>query len=173
MAAESTAAILLAVNPSVWISGLKSRKSRKSRKSGEIRPESKNAFLQMMTEGELRRMKQLLYTWRDIFHSDPETMPVTDLVIHTIPTYSNMRPYKSKEKLYTPKEVQWQRENIAKLLKAGVISYCDSPWSARTKHPVKKDGSLHMVNIFCPINDATIKSNYPMKRIEPIVNLLS
>lgn len=30
-----------------------------------------------------------------------------------------------------------------------------------------------MVNIFCPINEATIKSNYPMKRIEPIVNALS
>ena len=36
VAAESTAAIPLAVNPSVWISGLKSRKSRKSAKSTEI-----------------------------------------------------------------------------------------------------------------------------------------
>ena len=36
MAAESTAAIPLAVNPSVWILGLKSRKSRKSAKSTEI-----------------------------------------------------------------------------------------------------------------------------------------
>ena len=32
--AESTAAILLAVNPSVWISGLKSKKSKKSIDSG-------------------------------------------------------------------------------------------------------------------------------------------
>ena len=30
-----------------------------------------------------------------------------------------------------------------------------------------------MVNIFCPINAATIKSNYPMRRIEPILNSLS
>ena len=30
-----------------------------------------------------------------------------------------------------------------------------------------------MVNIFCPINAATIKSNYRMKRVEPVVNLLS
>ena len=118
-------------------------------------------------------VRQLLYTWRDLFHTDPETMPVTDLVMHTIPTYDHVKPIRSKDRLYSPKEIQWQRENIPRLLKAGVISYCDSPWSAQTKHPVKKDGSLRMVNIFCPINAATIKSNYPMKRVEPIVNLLS
>lgn len=54
-----------------------------------------------------------------------------------------------------------------------MISYCDSSWSGLTKHPFKKDGTLRMVNIFCPINNATIKSNYPMKQMEPIVALLS
>ena len=38
---------------------------------------------------------------------------------------------------------------------------------------MKKDRTLRIVNIFCPINVATIKSTYPMKRIEPIVNTLS
>ena len=126
-----------------------------------------------MTPTQREFVRRLLYTWRDLFHTDPETMPVTDLVMHTIPTYDHIKPVRSKDRLYSPKEIQWQRENIPRLLKAGVISYCDSPWSAQTKHPVKKDGTLRMVNIFCPINAATIKSNYPMKRIEPIVNLLS
>ena len=126
-----------------------------------------------MTTVQREFVRQLLYTWRDLFHTDPETMPVTDLVIHTIPTYDHIKPIRTMDRLYSPKEIQWQRENIPRLLKAGVISYCDSPWSAQTKHPVKKDGTLRMVNIFCPINAATIKSNYPMKRIEPIVNLLS
>ena len=26
-----------------------------------------------------------------------------------------------------------------------------------------------MVQMFCPINDATIKTNYPMRRIKPIL----
>ena len=125
------------------------------------------------SEEERRDVERLLFTWRDLFVVDPEVMPVTDLVMHTIPTYDHIRPIRMKDRLYSPKEVQWQRENIPRLLKAGVISYCDSPWSAGTKHPVKRDGSLRMVNIFCPINSATIKSNYPMKRIEPVVNLLS
>ena len=59
------------------------------------------------------------------------------------------------------------------MLAAEVISYCASPWSAQTKHPPTKDGTLRMVNIFCPVNRVTIKSNYPMRRIEPILNLLS
>ena len=125
-----------------------------------------------VNEQERELQKRLLYTWRDLFISDPESMPVTDLVMHTIPTYDHIRPVRAKDRLYTPKEVEWQRENIPRLLKAGVISYCNSPWSENTKHPVKKDGSLRMVNIFCPINAATIKTNYPMKRIEPVVNNL-
>ena len=59
-----------------------------------------------MSPEEIHSVKLLLYIWKDLFNSDPETMPVTDLVIHTIPTYSHKRPYRSKEKLYTPKEVQ-------------------------------------------------------------------
>ena len=46
-----------------------------------------------MSDAEMNRVKLLLYTWRDLFNSDPETMPVTDLVVHTIPTYNNARPY--------------------------------------------------------------------------------
>ena len=92
-----------------------------------------------MTSVQREFVRQLLYTWRDLFHADPETMPVTDLVMHTIPTYDHIKPIRSKDRLYSPKEIQWQRENIPRLLKAGVISYCDSPWSAQTKHPVKKD----------------------------------
>lgn len=126
-----------------------------------------------LTMKERGLVRDLLRTWSDLFVDDPVVMPVTDLVIHTIPTYGHIKPHRAKEKLYTPREVKWQQENIPRLLKAGVISYCDSPWSAQTKHPVKKDGTLRMVNIFCPVNAATIKSNYPMRRIEPILNSLS
>ena len=100
-------------------------------------------------------VESLIYTWRDLFVVDPVEMPVTDLVMHTIPTHNNARPVGTKEIVYSQREIQWQRENIPKLLKAGVISYCDSPWSAQTKHPVKRDGTLRLVNIFCPINRVT------------------
>ena len=79
-----------------------------------------------MSDKERDQVRQLLNIWKDLFNSDAETMPVTDLVVHTILSCDHIHPHKAKEKLSTTREVQWQRENIPKLLRAGVISYCDS-----------------------------------------------
>jgi len=78
-----------------------------------------------------------------------------------------------KPKLYTQKEVEWQKKHLPALLDAGIIDWVNSPWSASCKFPVKKNGDLRMVHIYCPINDATIKTNYPVKRTEPIINAMS
>lgn len=48
------------------------------------------------------RVKRLLYTWKDLFVTNPEHMPVTDLVVHTIPTYATSRPVKVKSIMYSP-----------------------------------------------------------------------
>jgi hypothetical protein len=62
--------------------------------------------------------------------------------------------------------------NIPKLLAAGIIDHSVSPWCHRTKFVPKKDEDLRMVHVYCPINDATIMTGYPMKRIEPVINNL-
>jgi hypothetical protein len=56
--------------------------------------------------------------------------------------------------------------------KAGIIDRVDSPWSAPSRFVRKKNNSLRLTHTFCPINNATIKSNYPMRRVEPILNNL-
>jgi hypothetical protein len=58
-------------------------------------------------------------------------------------------------------------------VEAGVISQSDSPWATRTKFSRKKNDKLRMVHVFCPINTATIKSDYPMKFIEPILKRIA
>jgi hypothetical protein len=78
-----------------------------------------------------------------------------------------------KPKLYTQKEVEWQKKHLPALLEAEIIDWVNSPWSAACKFPVKKNGDLRMVHVYCPINDATIKTNYPMKRTEPIINAMA
>ena len=97
----------------------------------------------------------LIYTGRDLFVIDPMEMPTTDLVMHTISTYNDTRLVRTKEIVYSQLEIQWQQENIPKLLKAGVISHCNSLWSAQTKYRM------------------TIKSNYPIRQMGPILNMLS
>ena len=57
-----------------------------------------------------------------------------------------------------------------------------SPWVAKTTWVSKKDTVVHpvtgrwplrMVHTYCPLNDVIMKSNYPMKRIEPIFDELA
>ena len=62
--------------------------------------------------------------------------------------------------------------NIPKFLEAGIIEHSFSLWSHRTKFVPQKNGDLHMVHVYCPINAATIPNAYLMKRIEPVLNNL-
>lgn len=96
-------------------------------------------------------------------------MPQTDLIEHRIPIHGGSTPSVAKPVLYTAEEVKWQQDNLPKLLEAGIITQCVSPWNARSRFPRKENGSLRMVHAFMGLNRATIKANYPMKRIEPIL----
>ena len=60
------------------------------------------------TEEQTEVAKLLLATWRDLFVTDVEHMPATDLLEHRIPTYSNSIPKVAKIGLFTPEEVEFQ-----------------------------------------------------------------
>ena len=60
-----------------------------------------------MTDKQKEVVELLVYTCRDIFITNPAEMPTTDLVIHTIPTYSNAKLVRTKEIVYSQKEIQW------------------------------------------------------------------
>ena len=108
----------------------------------------------------------------ETFLGDVRQLDATDLVCHAIPTRSGSRAYRAREPLYTPREIEWQQVNIPKMLEAGIITYTSSPWSAKSRFVIKKSGDLRPVHQFCALNDATIKSNYSMSRVEPILNNL-
>ena len=112
---------------------------------------------------------RLLETWKDIFCENIRDMPATDLVVHRIPTYPNAIPRVCKPPLYTTEEVKYQRELLPQLVDAKIIARCDSPWSARSRFPRKSSGALRMVHAFVGLNNVTIKSNYPQRRIEGIL----
>lgn len=128
---------------------------------------------QVTTHKQLHAVKRLIATWRDLFVSDIRQMPQTDLISHRIPTYRNAIPRVSKPVLYTDEETKWQRDMLPKLVAAGVITQCESPWAAKTRFVRKENGSLRMVHVFCGLNEVTVKSNYPMKRIEPVLRAIA
>lgn len=130
---------------------------------------------------ERERAIRLLYTWRDLFISEVDKLPATDLVVHTIPTYPNARPHVARIPIWAVDECKWQDKYLPAMMGV-VIQPCTSPWSAKTTFVNKKDtiilpngerSSMRMVHTFCQLNDATIKTNYPMKRQEPILEGLA
>jgi len=126
---------------------------------------------EQLMETEKAQAKRLLYTWKDRFCEGVRKLPATDPIEHRIPTVK-CNPVRSKPKLYTQKEAERQKKHLPKLLDARIIDWVNSPWSTSCKFPVKKNGDLRMVHIYCPINNAMIKTNYPMKRTEPIINAM-
>jgi hypothetical protein len=81
---------------------------------------------EQLMEAEKSQALRLLYTWRDRFCSDVRKLPATDLIEHRIPTIK-CRPVRMKPKLYTQKEVEWQKEHLPALLDAGIIDWVNSP----------------------------------------------
>jgi len=63
---------------------------------------------------------RLLYTWSERFCDDVRKLPATDLIEHWIPTIK-CNLVRSKPKLYTQKEAEWQKRNLPDLLDARII----------------------------------------------------
>ncbi|KAI4293155.1 hypothetical protein PAPHI01_2429 [Pancytospora philotis] len=62
---------------------------------------------------------------------------------------------------------------IKKNLELGIIAPSSSSWSSRIVPVPKKDGSLRMCIDYRPLNKVTIKDQYPIPRIDEILDALS
>ena len=134
----------------------------------------------ILTAREREQAIRLLWIWRDVFVEHLGELPMTDLVTHTIPTYPEARAHRARDPVYAMDEVRWQREVLPKMI-GKIVERGTSPWVAKTTWVSKKDTvvnengrwPLRMVHTYCPLNDATLKTNYPMKRMEPILDELA
>ena len=133
-----------------------------------------------LSHEERSQVLRLLWIWRDLFVERMEDLPVTDLVVHTIPTYPWSKPYRARDPIYAMDEIRWQKIVLPTMI-GNIVERGSSPWVAKTTWVNKKDTTvseagrwpLRMVHTYCQLNDATIKTNYPMKRMEPILGDLA
>ena len=135
----------------------------------------------VLTPEELVAAVRLLWIWQDIFVDRVEDVPMTDLVVLTIPTLPYAKPHRSKDPIYAKDEVRWQTTILPDMI-GTIVERGTSLWVAKTTWVSKKDTTvdpslgrwpLRMVHTYCQLNDATIKTNYPMKRMEPILSELA
>lgn len=70
----------------------------------------------------------------------------------------------------SPKELAAAQEQIAMLLRKGLIRPSNSPYGAPVLFVQKKDGTLRMVVDYRALNKITVKSRYPLPRIDDLMD---
>ena len=118
--------------------------------------------------------KRLLYTWQECFAKTLRDVKPTDLIEHSIDLKPNARPSYSKIPRYTEKERQFCDCIFPEMEEAGIITRASSDWGCRSRFPPKKKGSeeLRVVHNYIPLNSQTIKPQYPMHRIEEVIDTI-
>jgi hypothetical protein len=126
------------------------------------------------TEAKRQRAKRLLYTWKDCFAKSLKDIQPTDLICHSIDLTAGAVPVYKSARRYTPREKDFAAKVFPEMEEANIIMRAASEWGARTQFPPKKKGSndLRVVHNFIPLNAHTIKPQWPMHRIEDVIDTI-
>ena len=120
-------------------------------------------------------LEKLLYHYSDLFVADlPSCLPPSRPGIdHRIRTESNARiPQKNPYRLSHAENLELQRQ-IEDLLKKGLITKSNSPYSSPVLFVRKKDGTMRMCIDYRALNDITIKDRFPLPHIGDLLDQLS
>ena len=114
----------------------------------------------------------LLRTFKDQFTKDETTIGTTPLTQMSIDT-GDLDPISQKPYPVAMKHYQWVKEEINKLLEAGVIWNSHSSWSAPIIVVPKGDGGKHLIIDYRALNKVTRKFVWPMPKVEDIFSQLN
>ena len=89
--------------------------------------------------------------------------PPNNIFHHHIDTQS-AQPIKSGPARASFPEQQEIKKQINAMLKAGIITYSESPWASRVVMVKKKDETLRFCVDYRRLNDETVKDSYPVPR---------
>ena len=119
-----------------------------------------------------QQLDSLLRTFQDQFIKDKMTIGTTPLTQMSINT-GNSDPVLQKPYPIAMKHYNWVKEEINKLLEAGVIRNSHSSWSAPIIVVPKGDGGKHLVTDYRALNKVTRKFVWPMLKVEDILSQLN
>ena len=97
------------------------------------------------------------------------TTPLTQMSIDT----GDSDPVSQKPYPIAMKHYNWVKEEIDKLLEAGVIRNSHSSWSAPIIVVPKGDGGKHLIIDYRALNKVTRKFVWPMPKVEDIFSQLN
>ena len=119
-----------------------------------------------------QQLDNLLGTFKDQFAKDKTTIGTTPLTQMSIDTRDS-DPVSQKPYPIAMKHYNWVKEEINKLLEAGVIRNSHSSWLAPIIVVPKGDGGKHLVIDYRALNKVTRKFVWPMPKVEDIFSQLN
>ena len=124
-----------------------------------------------LTKEQLFRVKQVVGNWKHIFSTGSTDIGFTDKVEHKIILEDDI-PFKQPYRKIPPAMYEEVRQHLKDMLKAGVISESESPYSSNVVLVRKKDGSLRFCIDWRELNSKTRKDAYMLPRFDDITDSL-
>ena len=119
-----------------------------------------------------QQLDSLLRTFQDQFAKDETTIGTTPLTQMSIDT-GDSDPVSQKPYPIAMKHYNWVKEEINKLLEAGVIRNSHSSWLAPIIVVPKEDGGKRLIIDYRALNKVTRKFVWPMPKVEDIFSQLN
>lgn len=136
----------------------------------EPKPEADNPPLEIPPHVS-PEVRQILQEYAPVF-GKRQGLPPDRGITHVIPEVEGAKPvYKTPYRL-SPLETAEVEKQIKELLKQGLIEPSNSPYGAPILFVGKKDGTLRMCCDWRRLNSQTVKSRYPLPRIDHLLDQL-
>lgn len=120
------------------------------------------------TPAEVTAYNQTLDQFSEVFEEKTPTFPPARPVLHRIQTREGAGPTTSPMYRMGPSELAELKKILISLLESGLIEPSNSPYSAGVLLVPKPNGKWRLVTDYRKINAITVKSKYPLPRIDDI-----
>ena len=147
---------------------------RKGRQLFSIRPDDIRSLVEVnnlsvdFTPAESSAYDGLLDKFGDVFAEKNPTFPPARPVFHRIQLKEGAGPTTSPMYRMGPTELAELKKILISLLESGLIEQSNSPYSAGVLLVPKPNGKWRLVTDYRKINAITVKSRYPLPRIDDI-----
>ena len=124
-----------------------------------------------MTSDQQAQLDQLLDKYSDIFASKLTELERTNITKHTIDTRDAM-PVKQHSYRASIPDQEFIRDEIGRMLEAGIIQRSNSPWASPVVIALKKNGKKRFCVDYRKVNSITTKDAYPLPQIDQMMDSL-
>jgi len=130
-----------------------------------------DGFPGSLSPDESSAARQLVCDYADVFSRSDFDLGHCDALPHRIDT-GGARAFKDQLRRHPIAHLGFIDDQVDKMLQAGVIEPCCSPWSSNVVLAKKADGSLRFCIDYRKLNDLTYKDSFPLPRIDTCLDAL-